>query len=139
MHDGRFLKSSHFLNIWCFLSRFFAQNNSNMIKESSFTCFLNFNFSPKLTVWKGYSLSMMADFQNRLISRIFGVFSTGLFHRTTLTWLKNRFSHVFWILVFHPKWRFGKAIASAWWPIFKFVSFLEYFVFSQPVFCTEIL
>ena len=36
LHDGRLSKSSHFSNIWCFLKRFFAQNNSNMIKESFF-------------------------------------------------------------------------------------------------------
>ena len=32
----------------------------------------------------GYNLCMMADFQNGLISRIFGVSRTGLLHRTTL-------------------------------------------------------
>ena len=32
----------------------------------------------------GYSLCMMADFQNALISRIFGVFSRCFLHRTTL-------------------------------------------------------
>ena len=32
----------------------------------------------------GYSLCMMADFQNALISRIFGVFVSGFLHRTTL-------------------------------------------------------
>ena len=32
----------------------------------------------------GYSLCMMADFQNGLISPIFGVFSSGVFHRTTV-------------------------------------------------------
>ena len=31
----------------------------------------------------GYSLCIMADFQNGLISGIFGVFSSGFFHRTT--------------------------------------------------------
>ena len=31
----------------------------------------------------GYSLCMMADFQNALISRIFGVFWSGFFYRTT--------------------------------------------------------
>ena len=31
----------------------------------------------------GYSLSMMADFQNDLISRLFGVFWSGFLHRTT--------------------------------------------------------
>ena len=32
----------------------------------------------------GYGLCMMADFQNALISQIFGVFSCGFLHRTTL-------------------------------------------------------
>ena len=32
----------------------------------------------------GYNLCMMADFQNALISRIFGVFLSGFLHRTTL-------------------------------------------------------
>ena len=32
----------------------------------------------------GYSLCMMVDFQNALISRIFGVFSISFFHRTAL-------------------------------------------------------
>ena len=32
----------------------------------------------------GYSLCMMADFENALISRIFGVFSSGFSHRTTV-------------------------------------------------------
>ena len=32
----------------------------------------------------GYSLCMMADFQNALISRIFGVFWSGIFCKTTV-------------------------------------------------------
>ena len=43
----------------------------------------------------GYSLCMMADFQNALISRIFGVFSSGFLNRTTLNDLYNGFWHVF--------------------------------------------
>ena len=34
------------------------------------------------------------DFQNPLSSRIFGVFTSGFLHRTTLTSIKNPFSHV---------------------------------------------
>ena len=37
----------------------------------------------------GYSLCMMGDFQNCLISRIFSVFWSGLLHKTTLNDLKN--------------------------------------------------
>ena len=32
----------------------------------------------------GYSLSMMADFQNGLISRRFGAFWSGFLHRTSV-------------------------------------------------------
>ena len=32
----------------------------------------------------GYSLCIMADFQNGLISRIFSVFSSGFLHKTAL-------------------------------------------------------
>ena len=32
----------------------------------------------------GYSLCMMADFKNSLISRIFGIFLSGFLHRTTV-------------------------------------------------------
>ena len=40
----------------------------------------------------GYSVCMMADFQNALISRIFRVFSSGFFfHRETLNDLQNGF------------------------------------------------
>ena len=39
----------------------------------------------------GYSLCMMADFQNALFSRIFGVFSSGFLQRTTLNDLQNGF------------------------------------------------
>ena len=39
----------------------------------------------------GYSLCMMADIQNGLISRIFGVFSGGFLHRTTVNALLNGF------------------------------------------------
>ena len=39
----------------------------------------------------GYSLCIMADFQNALISRIFSVFWSGFLHRTTLNDLYNGF------------------------------------------------
>ena len=101
-HDDWFSKSSHFSNIWCFLTRFFAQSNSNVIKEIVFRkIFWILIFDPNWPFCEGYSLCTMADFHNFLISLIFGVFSSGFFHRTTLMWLRNRFSHVF--LNFWPK------------------------------------
>ena len=48
----------------------------------------------------GYSLCMMTDFQNALISRIFRVFSSGFLHREIFNDLENGFSHVFWNLNF---------------------------------------
>ena len=48
-------------------------------------------FDPKSGFCMGYSLCMMADFQNGLISRIFSVFSSGFFLRTTLNDFLNGF------------------------------------------------
>ena len=42
------------------------------------------NFDPKWGFYMGYSLCMMADFQNGLIFRIFSVFWSGFLHRTTV-------------------------------------------------------
>ena len=53
----------------------------------------------------GYSLCMMANFQNGLISRIFGVFWSGFLHRTTLNDLGNGISHVLWNFNFLLKTR----------------------------------
>ena len=44
-------------------------------------------FDPKSWFCMGYSLWIMADFPNALISPIFGVFSSGFLHRTTLNHL----------------------------------------------------
>ena len=41
-------------------------------------------FDPKSGFSMAYSLCVMADFQNGFISRIFGVFSSGFLHKTTL-------------------------------------------------------
>ena len=39
----------------------------------------------------GYSLCMIADFENALISRIFGLFLSSFLQRTTVNDLKNGF------------------------------------------------
>ena len=41
-------------------------------------------FEPKSGFCMGYSLCMMADFENALISRLFGVFLSGLLHRASV-------------------------------------------------------
>ena len=53
----------------------------------------------------GYSLCMMADFQNALISRIFSVFWSGFLRRTTHSELICRmdFDMFYGILIFEPK------------------------------------
>ena len=87
----------------------------------------------------------MADFQNCLISAIFGVFSGIFLHKTTPIFLSNGFSRIFGIFNFGPKVTvlqmkaisFAWAIAFARWPIFKIVSVLKYFVFFRAVFCKE--
>ena len=60
-------------------------------------------FDPNWPFCQGYSVCMIADFQNCLMSGIIGVFSIGFLHRTTLMWLKNRSSHVFLNLNFWRK------------------------------------
>ena len=95
-HDGRFSKSSHFSNIWCFLTRFFAQSNSNVIKETLFRMFFLISiFDVKWPFCQGYSLCTMADVQNRLISRIFGVFSSSFFAMNNSNVIKESFSACF--------------------------------------------
>ena len=48
-------------------------------------------FEPKKGFCMGYSLCLMADFENALICRIFGVFWSGFLQRTTVNDLKNGF------------------------------------------------
>ena len=56
-----------------------------MICRMDFEMFFGIlNFDPTSGFRMGYSLCMMADFQNALISRIFGVFSSGFLQRTTV-------------------------------------------------------
>ena len=46
---------------------------------------------------------MMADFQNRLLSRIFGVFSSGFFAHNNSNMIKESFfGGFFLILIFNP-------------------------------------
>ena len=54
--------------------------------------FGNLIFDPKWGFCMGYSLCMMVDFENALISAIFGVFSSGFLYRKNSKWF------VEWIL-----------------------------------------
>ena len=89
---------------------------------------------------KGYRLCIMADFQNTLISPILSVSSSGFFaqnySKSLLEWILTCCLE---FLILTQSDDFAKAIDFAWWPTFKIVSFLEYLVFFQAVFCTELL
>ena len=89
MQDGGFLKPPYFSNVWCFLKRFFTEElySSCRIVFRMFLAFLIFH--PNRPFYKGNSLCKMGVFQNRLFSGIFGVFSSGFLHRTTVMLLLN--------------------------------------------------
>ena len=85
LQDRRFSKLYHFSNIWGFSERRFAQNNRNVLVEWVLACVPVFLIrDPNLPFCKGFSLCKMAEFQICLISRIFGVFSSGFLHRSTV-------------------------------------------------------
>ena len=94
--NGGSSKCSHISTIWCFCTRFFAQNNSMHSVESFSACFCE---KKKLKITcpfcMGYRLTKMEDLQNALISGLFGVFAGGFLHRTTLCIPQNHFQHVF--------------------------------------------
>ena len=54
----------------------------------------------------GYSLCMMADFQNDLISRMFVVVCSVFLHSTTVNNCRMDFNLLFGILTFEQKWGF---------------------------------
>ena len=92
-------------------------------------------FDPNWGFCIGYSLCLVGDIQNPLISRIFGVFCCGFLLRTTLKWFSE------WILICFLRYYFltqsedfAWAIAFAWWLIFKMRSFLEYLEFLEHFF-----
>ena len=51
----------------------------------------------------------MADFQSGLISWVFGLFSSGFLHRTTVNDCRIDFDMFFEMLIFDPKWGFCMA------------------------------
>ena len=53
----------------------------------------------------GYSLCMMADFENAFICRIFGVFWSGFLQRTTVNDFRIDFNMSFWNFNFSAKVR----------------------------------
>ena len=122
-------KMLSFLEYFVFFRAVFCTEQLYMICRMDFDMFFGILiFDQKWGFCKGYSLCMMADFQNALISRIFLVFSSSFLHRPTLNDLWNGFWHIFWNFNFDKSQDFSKAIAFAWWPIFKMLSFLEHMI-----------
>ena len=70
------------------LSAFFCTEQLQRVCRMEFDMFfLIFIFDPKSEFCMGYSLCMMADFQNGLISGIFSVLLSRFLHRNTPTCL----------------------------------------------------
>ena len=127
-----------FLGYLVFFRAVFCTKQLEMICRMDFDMFLVILiFDPKWGFCKGYSLCMMADFQNVFISRIFSVFSSCFLPKTTLNDLENGFWHVFWNLIFDPKWGFCKGYSLCMMADFENALILEYLVFFRAVFCTE--
>ena len=138
LQDGRFLKWSHFSNIWCFFQRFFAQNNSNLLVESFLVRFWPFEFLSqadhfaKSIAFARWPIFKMVSFLEYL------VFFQRFFAQNNSNVLVESFFARFWPFEFLTQAdHFAKSIAFARWPIFKLVYFLEYLVFFAAVFCTE--
>ena len=73
-----------FLEYFVFFGAVFFTEQLEIICRKNFDMFFRILiFDPKRGFCMGYILSMMADFQNGLISRIFRVFWSGFLHRTT--------------------------------------------------------
>ena len=96
-------------------------------------------FDPNWPFCKGYSLCMgsspckMADFQNYIISPIFGVFSSRLLHSTTLFLCRMVFRMFLAFLIFDPNWPFckGYSLFMGYSPC-KMADFQKYII--SPIF-----
>ena len=94
-----FSKCSHFPNIRCFLVRFFAQINSNVVAQllfAPFWCFYVLAETDQFAKAKTFAfVANFGDFQNALIFPILGVSESGFLHTLILLWSYNCFSHFF--------------------------------------------
>ena len=127
-----------FLEYLVFLQRFFAQNNSNVLVESFFARFWPFEFFTqtdhfaKSIAFQDGRFSKWSHFSN------IWCFMQRFSPQNNSNVLVEYFFARFWPFEFLTQTdHFAKSIAFRRWPIFKMVSFLEYLVFFQAVFCTE--
>ena len=78
------LKMVSFLEYLVFFEAVFCREQLEMICRMDFDMIFGILiFDAKWGFCKGYSLCMMGDFENGLISRIFSVLWSGFLHRTT--------------------------------------------------------
>ena len=98
-----------FLEYLVFFETVFCKEQLEMICRMDFDMFFEILiFDPKWGFCKGYSLCMMGDFENGLISRIFSVFWSGFLHKQLEMISRMNFDMFFGILIFDPKWGFCK-------------------------------
>ena len=127
-----------FLEYLVFFEAVFCLEQLEMICNMDFDKFFGILiFDPKRWFCEGYSLCVMGDFQNGLISRKFSVFWSGFLHRTTRNDLKNGFWQVFRNINFWPKVTILQRLSLCMMGDIQMVSFLEYLVFFEVVFCLE--
>ena len=96
---------------YALISRIFSVFSSDFLHTATLNGFFNefcqlfgiLIFDPKKGFCMGYSLCMMADFQNSLTSRIFTLSLSGFLHRTTCNRFYNKFLQVFWSFNFSLK------------------------------------
>ena len=80
-----FFKMVSFLEYLVFFRAVFCAQLLQCTSRIDFCMFFGILiFDPNRPFWQGYSLWKIADFQNGVISGIFGVFSSGFLHTTPL-------------------------------------------------------
>ena len=103
------LKMVSFLEYLVFFEAVFCTEQREIICRMDFDMFFGILiFDPKWGFCKGYSLCMMGDFQNGLISRIFSVFWNGFCTEQLEMICRMDFDMFFGILIFDPKLGFCK-------------------------------
>ena len=102
------LKMVSFLEYLVFFPAVFCTEQLEMICRTDFDMFFRILiFDPNWPFFMGYSLWMMADFQNGLISPIFGFFSSGFCTEQLEMICRMDFDMFFGILIFDSHWPFS--------------------------------
>ena len=92
-----------------FFEAVFCTEQLEMICRMDFDMFFKILiFDSKWGFCKGYSVCMIGDFENGLISRIFSVFWSAFWNQQLQMVCSMDFDMFFGILIFDPKWGFCK-------------------------------